>query len=365
MAAGAEPGLHRSSRASLGAAARRRRGRRRDASPRGSCARSRTSIPKAYDPVTLDTPWVSGAATLFRRSAFDSVGGFDPQLFMYGEDVDLSWRLRARGLRLRYLAALRRRAPHVRARRRSEAAAGARRRARPTSACARATAASLRTSRRASRCSPPRSSRRRTFAGRRRGMLRAFVRFLAHWPLFRIARASRPTAGFQPVFLRLELRAAPRRRVRRVPLAARSAARGDAAGVDPDPHRRSRRVAAQALAIVRQPDLAQHRGVVIEDGPPHSRGDRRALPRPPRDPLSSRPASASGRARAGNLALARRARRVAQLPRRRRRALRRPRRGAGRGGAGARASRAPTARVGDAHRGRPIASARATRRSRT
>jgi GT2 family glycosyltransferase len=59
--------------------------------------------PKAYDPVTQEVPWVSGAATLFRRSTFDAVGGFDPALFMYGEDVDLSWRLRAKGFRLRYV----------------------------------------------------------------------------------------------------------------------------------------------------------------------------------------------------------------------------------------------------------------------
>ncbi|MBL0143146.1 MAG: glycosyltransferase [Betaproteobacteria bacterium] len=58
--------------------------------------------PKAYDPVTLDTPWVSGAATLFRREAYEAAGGFDEAIFMYGEDVDLSWRLRARGWRLTY-----------------------------------------------------------------------------------------------------------------------------------------------------------------------------------------------------------------------------------------------------------------------
>ncbi len=58
--------------------------------------------PKAYDPATLDVPWVSGAATLFRREAFEAVGGFDEAIFMYGEDVDLSWRLRARGWRLTY-----------------------------------------------------------------------------------------------------------------------------------------------------------------------------------------------------------------------------------------------------------------------
>lgn len=59
--------------------------------------------PKDYDPVRLDTCWVSGAATLFRREAFNAVGGFDSNIFMYGEDVDLSWRLRAAGWRLRYL----------------------------------------------------------------------------------------------------------------------------------------------------------------------------------------------------------------------------------------------------------------------
>ena len=58
--------------------------------------------PKIYDPVSLDTPWASGAALALRRSAFDGVGGFEPRIFMYGEDVDLSWRLRAKGWRVVY-----------------------------------------------------------------------------------------------------------------------------------------------------------------------------------------------------------------------------------------------------------------------
>lgn len=41
--------------------------------------------------------WVSGTAMLLRRSAFESVGGFDESYFMYVEDVDLCWRLRQNG----------------------------------------------------------------------------------------------------------------------------------------------------------------------------------------------------------------------------------------------------------------------------
>jgi len=60
--------------------------------------------PKYYDPATGEASWVSGAAVLFRRTALDEVGGFESRIFLYGEDVDLSWRLRARGWRLRYVA---------------------------------------------------------------------------------------------------------------------------------------------------------------------------------------------------------------------------------------------------------------------
>lgn len=37
--------------------------------------------------------WLSGSCVLFRRTAFDSVSGFDPRYFMYFEDVDLGDRL--------------------------------------------------------------------------------------------------------------------------------------------------------------------------------------------------------------------------------------------------------------------------------
>jgi len=43
------------------------------------------------------------AAALYRREAFDEVGGFDEQYFCYFEDVDLAFRLRLRGYRCVYV----------------------------------------------------------------------------------------------------------------------------------------------------------------------------------------------------------------------------------------------------------------------
>lgn len=41
--------------------------------------------------------FASGAAMVVRRDDYDAVGGFDPAYFMYGEDLDLSLRLRLAG----------------------------------------------------------------------------------------------------------------------------------------------------------------------------------------------------------------------------------------------------------------------------
>jgi len=58
--------------------------------------------PKWYDPVTLETRWSSSACVLFRRSSLESVSGYEERIFMYGEDVELSYRLRDHGFLTKY-----------------------------------------------------------------------------------------------------------------------------------------------------------------------------------------------------------------------------------------------------------------------
>jgi GT2 family glycosyltransferase len=57
--------------------------------------------PKPYDPTTGETPWASGACLLIPRRIYETIGGFDDNIFMYMEDVDYSWRARAAGFAVR------------------------------------------------------------------------------------------------------------------------------------------------------------------------------------------------------------------------------------------------------------------------
>ncbi len=57
--------------------------------------------PKWHDPLTLDTQWVSGACFGMSRRIWDKVKGFDEKIHLYCEDVDLSWRVRLSGGKLK------------------------------------------------------------------------------------------------------------------------------------------------------------------------------------------------------------------------------------------------------------------------
>lgn len=256
--------------------------------------------PKAYDPVTLDVPWVSGAAALFRRSAFDAVGGFEPRIFMYGEDVDLSWRLRARGFRLRYL-------PRCGVVHRAYKFAGE---VKPlqilggveTNLCLRARYGGPRRTLRGLARLVLEALAPQDFPGRRMGLIRAGLRFLRQWPYFYATRVD-PNEHFTPIFSGRDYE------VRR-----------DGAFVAMRSRRESPRAAAplvsilirtvdrgawleEALATVANQTWPNLEVVVIEDGPPRSE----AVVERFRDRLDLRYRATGakvGRARAGNIALA-------------------------------------------------------------
>lgn len=64
--------------------------------------------PKTFEKYTGDTSWASTACALTSRDAFDGVGGFDSEtFFLYGDDVDYSWRLKLSGYRVVYEPAAR------------------------------------------------------------------------------------------------------------------------------------------------------------------------------------------------------------------------------------------------------------------
>lgn len=51
---------------------------------------------------TYEVDAISGAFMIFRKDVFNKVGGFDPQFFMYGEDLDLCYRIQKAGYKVYY-----------------------------------------------------------------------------------------------------------------------------------------------------------------------------------------------------------------------------------------------------------------------
>ncbi len=59
--------------------------------------------PKYYNPINGETSWASGACFVIKRKVFEKVEGFDKKIFMYAEDVDLSWKVRLAGYKIKYM----------------------------------------------------------------------------------------------------------------------------------------------------------------------------------------------------------------------------------------------------------------------
>lgn len=59
--------------------------------------------PKYYDPISLETKWASGACIIIPKDIFYKVKGFDKKIFMYCEDVELSFHIRKLGYKIIYL----------------------------------------------------------------------------------------------------------------------------------------------------------------------------------------------------------------------------------------------------------------------
>src|SRR5205807_10470704 len=50
----------------------------------------------------IEVDWLAGAFMMLRREAFDKVGGFAEEFFMYGEDSEWCMRLKRAGYRIFY-----------------------------------------------------------------------------------------------------------------------------------------------------------------------------------------------------------------------------------------------------------------------
>ena len=67
----------------------------KDSFKRRSCLlKSKQIMPRGTPLQASEVPVLSGAALFTRKKAFDQIGGFDPNIFLYHEDDDISIRLR-------------------------------------------------------------------------------------------------------------------------------------------------------------------------------------------------------------------------------------------------------------------------------
>src|SRR5579863_565870 len=64
------------------------------------CAFAHRLLTQTQEPVVVDMPWVSGFAFFIRRELWQDLGGFDPNLPDYGNEVELCKRIKVKGRRI-------------------------------------------------------------------------------------------------------------------------------------------------------------------------------------------------------------------------------------------------------------------------
>lgn len=74
--------------------------------PRAVRAYFRNFTPRPGSSELTQYDWITAASLFMRRGVFDSVGGFDPEIFLYNEDLDLCWRLSRKGYRFAVFSGL-------------------------------------------------------------------------------------------------------------------------------------------------------------------------------------------------------------------------------------------------------------------
>ncbi len=52
---------------------------------------------------TIEIEWLVGACIMFKKDVLLELNGFDERYYMYGEDVDICFRLRKRGFKIFYM----------------------------------------------------------------------------------------------------------------------------------------------------------------------------------------------------------------------------------------------------------------------
>lgn len=72
--------------------------------PYGLAAKVKSVLYKRINKFYSRQMYIEGADLIIRKDAFQKIGGFDEKIFMYGEEMDLCWRIGEAGYQIQYEA---------------------------------------------------------------------------------------------------------------------------------------------------------------------------------------------------------------------------------------------------------------------